>query len=360
MYDNAFITAWIRLAFTPKVGPKTFEKLIKQFKTPATVLEKTFEVKRRYNLELELPAISEIEDVIDKCYHFGGEIILSCDTNNYPELLKETEGFPPVLFAKGNLDLLKRPKIAIIGTRNASINGEKITRKIASDLGTNGIVIVSGLARGIDSAAHQSSLETGTIAVIANGINRFYPPENEQLQKALFEKGLVISETPMDSLPVQKNFPRRNRIISGMSSGVLVTEAMRNSGTMITANYALEQGREVFAVPGSPADPRSYGTNLLIKNGAVLVTDAKDIIAEFNPTPLPKLKLQESLEEYLVEEEQANSLESQILQKLNNVPIDLEELFANLQVSVQEFNKTVVELELSGKIVRKGNKIFTT
>ncbi len=358
MYNNAFITAWIRLAFTPKVGPKTFEKLIKKFKNPAKVLEQTFEVKRRYKLELEPPTIAEIEDVIDKCYHFGGEIILSCDTNNYPELLKETEGFPPVLFAKGNLELLKRPKIAIIGTRNASINGEKITRKIASDLGTNGIVIVSGLARGIDSAAHQSSLETGTIAVIANDINRFCPPENEQLQKALFEKGLVISETPIDSLPVQKNFPRRNRIISGMSSGVLVTEAMRNSGTMITANYALEQGREVFAVPGSPTDPRSYGTNLLIKNGAILVRDAEDIISEFNPTTKPLPKSPTGLEEYLVDDKNA-SLESQILQKLNNVPIELDELFDALDMPVQEFNKTIIELELIGKVSRKGNKIFT-
>ncbi len=354
MRDDSFVTAWLRLAFTTKVGPKTFEKLLKKFNNPISVLENLIEIKRRYKLDLSPPAVSEVEDSISKCYTFGGDIILSCD-DLYPAILKEIEGYPAVLFAKGNTQLLKRNKISIVGTRNSSINGEKITKKIASDLGKNGFVIVSGLARGIDAAAHYGSLETGTIGVIASGINCVYPKENTQLQHTLYEKGLVISENQMDALPISKNFPRRNRIISGISSCVLVTEAMQRSGTMITADYALEQGRDVFAVPGSPTDPRAYGTNLLIKTGAVLVRDAQDILCEMNVhSDAVTEKQQKSLEEYFED----GSIESKVIEKLSNVPIDIEEVFNSLKISVQEFNKTLIELEITGKIVRQGNKLF--
>lgn len=358
MRDDAFITAWIRLAFTPKVGPKTFEKLLRKFGTPATVLANAIEVKRRYKLELEPPSVTEAEDSIAKCYNFGGNIILSCD-ELYPELLKETEGHPVVLFTKGKLELLKKTKISIVGTRNSSINGEKITRKLASDLGQRGIVVVSGLARGIDSAAHQGSLETGTIGVVANGIDCFYPKENEQLQRALYEKGLVMSENPINSLPISQNFPRRNRIISGISIGVLVTEAKQNSGTMITANYALEQGREVFAVPGSPTDPRAYGTNFLIKNGAVLVRDVDDILCEIAIAITTSSGMQPQVKTEDLYLEETDDITKKLLNKLNNLPTDLEGLFSSLEISVQEFNKIIVELELSGKVVRQGNKLST-
>jgi DNA processing protein len=354
MHDNNFVTAWLRLAFTPKVGSKTFEKLLKKFGNPILVLENLTEIKRRYKLDLTPPALAEVEDSIAKCYAFGGEIILACDDVSYPMILKEIEGYPPVLFAKGNTQLLKRNKIAIVGTRNSSINGENITRKIASDLGKNGLVVVSGLARGIDAAAHYGSLESGTIGVVASGINCIYPKENTQLQNLLYEKGLVISENQMDALPVSKNFPRRNRIISGISTGVLVIEAMQRSGTMITADYALEQGRDVFAVPGSPTDPRAYGTNLLIKTGAVLVRDAQDILCEMNIATSQIKSKEEPLEQYFTD----NSSEQSIIGKLSNVPTDIEEVFSNSRMSLQDFNKTVIDLEITGKIIRQGNKLF--
>lgn len=350
MRNSNFLTAWVRLAFTPKVGPRTFEKLLKKFQSPIIVLENAADIKRRYKLELLPPSVSEIEDKIHKCNQFGAEILLSCE-NQYPELLRETEGHPPLLFAKGNLDLLNSQRFAIVGTRNSSINGEKITKQIANDIGKNGIVIVSGLARGIDAAAHYGSLETGTIGVIASGINCFYPRENEKLQNMLYEKGLVLSETMIDAMPISKNFPRRNRIISGLSVGVLVVEAMKDSGTMITANYALEQGREVFAVPGFPTDSRSFGTNFLIKNGAILVRDANDILNE-----IAYEKRSIGLESYLAEP--SDNSDHIILSKLSNTPVDIEELLSSLSISLSELHQILIELEISGKIARQGNKVF--
>ena len=359
MRDSPFVTAWLRLAFTHKVGPRTFSKLIKKFKSPITALDNISDIKRRYKLELKPPSVSEIEDCILKCHDFGGEIILSCD-DLYPDLLKEIEGFPPLLFVKGNTQLLSKNKISIVGTRNSSINGEKITKKIASELGKNGLVIVSGLARGIDAVAHYSSLETGTIGVIASGINCIYPKENEKLQHLLYEKGLVISENQMDVLPISKNFPRRNRIISGISNGVLVTEAMQNSGTMITANYALEQGRDVFAIPGSPMDPRAYGTNSLIKNGAILVRDAEDILSELQFIQRNNIGLDKYFAVCTDDAKIPLSSQEKLLSKLSIAPTDIEELFNNFQISVSEFNQILIELEMMGKIVRRGNKLSLT
>lgn len=358
MDKNNLITDWIRLAFTAKVGPRTFDKLIKQFKTPGSVLENVVEVKRRYKLELDPPSKDEIEDSIRKCHDFGGEIILPID-DKYPVLLKETEGYPQVLFARGNSELLNKRKIAIVGTRNSSINGEKITRQIGSDLGKSGIVIVSGLARGIDAAAHEASLESGTIGVIAGGIDCIYPRESDQLQKLLYEKGLVITENMIGAIPTPKNFPRRNRIISGISDGVLVVEAMERSGTMITANYALEQGRDVFAVPGSPLDPRAFGTNLLIKNGAILTRNSDDIVNELGFEQKKSIGLENYLEieDEEVEEIENRSVAEKLLAKLSNAPTDIEELFTILKVSTSEFNQALTELEILGKTARQGNKV---
>lgn len=359
MSRDSLIIDWVRLAFTKKVGPRTFDKLIKHFKKPGVVLENLAEVKRRYKLDLEPPSKGEIEKVIKQCYDFGAEIILAID-EQYPVLLKETEGYPQVLFARGNIELLKKQKVAIVGTRNSSANGEKIARKISAELGQNGIVIVSGLALGIDAVAHEASLDSGTIAVIAGGIDSIYPRENERLQKLLYEKGLVITENIIGTIPIPKNFPRRNRIISGLSNGVLVVEAMEKSGTMITANYALEQGRDVFAVPGSPLDQRAFGTNLLIKNGAILTRDADDILNELSYTQRKTVGLEKYLEmadDELYDGDQ-NSLTESLLIKLSSTPIDIEELFNILDISTSEFNQALTELEILGQIDRVGNKIF--
>src|SRR6476620_10689747 len=201
----------------------------------------------------------------------------------YPPALSHVDAPPPLLYAKGRLDLADAPIVAMVGARNGSAVGQKLTRQLATELGLEGFVIASGLARGIDTAAHLAALERGTIAVLAGGIDIVYPPENADLQRAIGEQGLLLSERSPGFAPRGKDFPRRNRLLSGISLGVVVVEAAERSGSLITARFAGEQGREVFAVPGSPLDPRSAGTNNLLKQGACLVTSARDIVEALAP-----------------------------------------------------------------------------
>ncbi len=201
----------------------------------------------------------------------------------YPRLLAELEDAPPLLIAKGDLNLLDRQAVAIVGARNASAAACRFARGLAHDLGQNELVIVSGLARGIDSAAHDGALASGTIAVVAGGVDVFYPPENEERQEALFERGLVLAEMPPGTEPRARHFPYRNRIIAGMASGTVVVEAAPRSGSLITARLAAEAGREVMAVPGSPLDPRAQGCNQLIRDGATLVQNAADVNEAIRP-----------------------------------------------------------------------------
>jgi DNA processing protein len=202
---------------------------------------------------------------------------------DYPRLLREIDAPPPVLAIKGNLACLAKPMIGIVGSRNASALGRKIAGALAADLAAAGYVIVSGLARGIDAEAHRASLGTGTIGVLAGGLDRPYPPEHADLADAISEQGLIVSERPFGLAPRGRDFPRRNRVISGLSLGVIVVEAARRSGSLITARMANEQGREVFAVPGSPLDPRAEGTNDLIREGAMLIANARDVITALQP-----------------------------------------------------------------------------
>ena len=197
---------------------------------------------------------------------------------------------PPILFFKGNLDLLKKDGIGIVGTRNSSANGCAITRKISAQIGEAGFVTISGLARGVDTEAHKATLETGTIAVVAGGLDSVYPPENEKLFKQIEQQGLLLTENPIGTQPQARHFPQRNRIIAGLCVGLLVVEAAKRSGSLITAEYAAKEGREVFAVPGSPLDPRCSGTNYLIKNGACLVEGIDDIVENLGKGHVPILK----------------------------------------------------------------------
>src|SRR6185312_15626960 len=207
----------------------------------------------------------------------------SMGEKGYPPALSHVDAPPPLLYAKGRLELADAPIVAMVGARNGSAVGQKLTRQLATELGLEGFVIASGLARGIDTAAHLAALERGTIAVLAGGIDIVYPPENTDLQHAIGEQGLLLSERSPGFAPRGKDFPRRNRLISGISIGVVVVEAAERSGSLITARFAGEQGREVFAVPGSPLDPRSAGTHNLLKQGACLVTSARDIVEALAP-----------------------------------------------------------------------------
>jgi len=207
----------------------------------------------------------------------GAQLIASHE-DEYPAILKTIPDHPPVLYVRGATSLFEKPAVAIIGARNASGIGRKIARNLAADLGAAGYVVTSGLARGIDGAAHDAALKTGTIAVVAGGVDVIYPPEHDELTGRIAREGAVISECPMGAQPTARDFPKRNRLISGLSRGVVVVEAAAKSGTLLTANFALDQGREVFAVPGSPLDPRCQGANRLIRDGATLVENAQDII----------------------------------------------------------------------------------
>jgi DNA processing protein len=270
--------------------------------------------------------------------------------------LAATEDAPPVIFAGRNTALFDRPAVAIVGARNASLNGRKIAAQLARDLSEAGLVVISGLARGIDTEAHRAALSGGTIAVVAGGADIAYPPENAALQNAILESGCVVSEAPMGAEPKARHFPRRNRIISGLSPGVIVVEAARHSGSLITARMALEQGREIFAVPGSPLDPRAQGSNNLIREGATLTETADDVlrvllsgaavprrIAE----PEPPLPLPEPADG------DAAELRRRILEALGPSPVAVDELVRDCQVSLPMVLTILLELELAGRLERQ-------
>jgi DNA processing protein len=268
---------------TPGIGPVTYRQLIARFGTPAAALAAVPDLARRGGGKA--PALRTRDDAereISRVEKLGAKF-LTLGQGLYPRLLAELEDAPPLLIAKGDLNLLDRQAVAIVGARNASAAACRFARGLAHDLGQQGLAVVSGLARGIDSAAHDGALETGTIGVIAGGIDIFYPPENRPRQEAMYERGLVIAEMPPGTEPRARHFPYRNRIIAGMSSGTVVVEAAPRSGSLITARLAAGAGREVLAVPGSPLDPRAQGCNQLIRDGATLIQNAADVVEAMRP-----------------------------------------------------------------------------
>jgi DNA processing protein len=270
----------LRLWRSDTIGPVTFRDALAEHGTAAAALDALADKRRR------TAPRADIEREIDTLHRLGGFHLFRGDPG-YPAGLAQLDDAPPVLTARGRRDLLDRPPVAIVGARNASAGGMRLAREFAADLGRAGFVIVSGLARGIDTAAHNGALATGTIAAIAGGIDVIYPPENEALQRRLGEDGLILAEMPPGT-PTQPNlFPRRNRIISGVSLGVLVVEAALKSGSLITARLAADQGREVFAVPGSPLDARAQGCNDLLRRGAILTERADDVLAVLAPQVAP-------------------------------------------------------------------------
>ena len=276
--------ARLRLIRSENVGPITFRRLIERFGSAADALEALPEMSRRggrlraIKVASQGAAMGEIEAISAL-----GATLVAHGEPDYPERLAAIEDAPPILIVRGFLHLLPRPGVAMVGARNASLNGRRFAEELARDLGEAGFVIVSGLARGIDGAAHQGGLDTGTIGVMAGGIDIVYPREHQNLYDEIAARGVLVSELPPGTQPQARHFPRRNRIISGLTLGTVVVEAVVRSGTLITARLAAEQGREVFAVPGSPRDPRSHGPNHLIKNGATLVEKADDVTEVLTP-----------------------------------------------------------------------------
>jgi DNA processing protein len=274
---------WLRLIRTEGVGPRTFRSLVNHFGGAGAALENLPDFARARGARgVSIPDPARIERELEQARRYGVRFVATGE-QDYPRLLAAIDSAPPLLAVRGHAATCAAPSVAIVGARNASAGGRRIAEKIAQGLGQAGFVVSSGLARGIDTAAHAASLQTGTVAVLAGGHDKVYPPENEALLEAIAERGAVVSEMPMGWEPRGRDFPRRNRLVSGLALGVVLVEAARRSGSLITARFALEQGREVFVVPGSPLDPRCEGTNDLIRQGATLVQDASDIVDVLAP-----------------------------------------------------------------------------
>lgn len=270
---------WLRLARTSTIGPVAFRDLILRFKTPANALKALPEIAARGGRrhKMRIPDIHAIEQEMEASQAAGVSLIASCE-HAYPLYLKAIDPPPPIISVIGHAEILSKPCVAIIGSRNASAIGLRFARQIAAELGAAGYIVVSGLARGIDAAAHSGAMDTGTAAVLGGGADHIYPRQNTQIYHEIAERGAIVSESPLGYRATARDFPRRNRIISGLSLGVVVIEAAERSGTLITARYALEQNREVMAAPGSPLDPRTKGCNRLIRQGAALIESAEDVL----------------------------------------------------------------------------------
>lgn len=343
---------WLRLYRSENVGPATFFRLIERYGTAAKALDALPDLagrggQRKYALypkdtaEKELAALKRI----------GAELLLASDPR-FPEALHALE-VAPLLTVLGDSSLLTRPAAALVGGRDASLNGRKIAHCMAAELGAAGYVVVSGLARGIDTAAHQGGLATGTVAVLAGGADHVYPPENANLHAAIAESGCVVSEMPPGFVPQARDFPRRNRIIAGLAQGVVVIEAKLRSGSLITARLALEQGRELFAVPGSPLDPRAAGCNALIKQGAMLAETAEDIISALGL--LPRLVQPRAAPQVSRTEEDGKSLsdaQKSVLALLDVTALTVDEILRQCQLSPSTLSLVLLELELAGRLER--------
>jgi DNA processing protein len=353
---------WLRLSRTPQIGSITFFGLIARYGSAGAAIAELPRLAERGGRAkpATVPSAAEIGREVDRVARMGARHLAACEPD-YPAALAAIEDAPPVITAGRDLSLFERPTVAIVGARNASLNGRRIAAQLARDLGDAGFVIVSGLARGIDTEAHKAALDQGTIAVVAGGIDVVYPPENSALQAAIFERGCVVSEVPLGTQPLARHFPRRNRIISGIAPGVILVEAARNSGSLITARMALEQGREVFAVPGSPLDPRSQGTNGLIRDGATLTETADDVLRVLSANQTFGLKSRDQAIGELPfaapgDEPDVENARKLILEALSPVPVAVDELARDCQVSLPVVLTILLELELAGRLERQSGQ----
>ena len=359
---NSEILNVLQLINTDGVGPVTFYKLLQKYGSAEKALgelSRQKDIFPRRNAEKEL----------DQAQHLGIELILYTDPR-YPEKLKNLNDAPPILYALGNIKLLNYPiSLAIVGARNASIAGRKMASRIAYDLTNSEVLVVSGMARGIDSAAHKGSLyaqnqQGATIAVLGTGVDKIYPEENKNLYQQIKNQGLLISEFPLGTTAQTSNFPRRNRIVSGLSKGTLVIEASLRSGSLITAHQALDQGRDVYAVPGAPYDDRCAGCNKLLREGAILVENAEDIASNFTFSPVEfTVRKSKNLEtadlfDYSLDNQENNSDIARqdkyavLLSLISEQGEDIDDIIRNLGLPTEEVLTMIVELELNNKIIR--------
>jgi DNA processing protein len=341
---------------SPGIGPVTYRQLLARFGTAAAALQAVPDLARRGGGHApRLWTREQAEREIAAVDKLGARYVV-LGQGLYPRLLAELEDAPPVLVAKGDLNVLDRQAVAIVGARNASAAACRFARGLAHDLGSEGLVVVSGLARGIDSAAHDGALESGTIAVIAGGIDVFYPPENEERQRSIWERGLVLAEMPPGTEPRARHFPYRNRIIAGLSAGTVVVEAAPRSGSLITARLAAEAGREVMAVPGSPLDPRAQGCNQLIRDGATLVQTAADV-AEAIRLPAGSVRAEPTPYDH-AEGMNGDDALGVIEELLGPSPVPVDEIIRLSGASSGAVQMALLELDLAGRLDRHaGGKV---
>jgi DNA processing protein len=351
----------LRLIRSDNVGPRTFQSLLRHFGDARTALERLPDLARRGGAAGP-GRICSIEDAKAELAAAArmNVHLLAPDETGYPPRLATIDDAPPMLGVRGVLDVLMRPMIAIVGSRNASGAGLKFAGQLARDLGDAGFVVISGLARGIDQSAHRATVESGTVAVLAGGHDRIYPPEHGDLLASLLESGAAISEMPLGHVPRARDFPRRNRLISGAALGVVIVEAAHRSGSLITARMAAEQGREVFAVPGSPLDPRAAGTNDLIKQGAALVTQAADVINAVTPIMERPIAFGAREEDGEPLDFETNTSErARIINLLGPSPISLDDLIRMSSASPAIVRSVLLELELAGRLERHGGGLVS-
>jgi DNA processing protein len=351
---------WLRLIRSENVGPRTFQALLQHFGSAGAALDGLPDLARRGGAAQpgricsQADAARELDTARDL-----GIALIALGEPDYPPHLQAIHDPPPLIAVAGALATLARPSIAIVGSRNASAVGIKMAERLARDFGANGFIVVSGLARGIDAAAHRGSLASGTVAVLAGGLDRVYPEEHADLLASVTAAGAAISEMPLGWEPRARDFPRRNRLISGLALGVVLVEAAARSGSLITARFALEQGREVFAVPGSPLDPRAEGTNRLLKQGATLVTEAADVVTVLEPI----LKRPAGL---LAEEpdatdapaplpEPGDDQRQRIVALLGPSPVGIDDLVRLSGASPAVVRMVLLELTLAGRLERHGD-----
>lgn len=353
--------AWLRLIRSDNVGPATFRDLINHFGTAEAALDALPELSRRggSSRSIRIATVADAEREIDIARRFGARFI-GIGEPDYPPALRQIDAAPPLLAVKGDLAVATLPAVGIVGSRNASISGAKFAAMMAREIGNSGYGIVSGLARGIDAAAHRASVETGTIAAMAGGLDQPYPPENIDLLRAICDgRGLAVSEMPFGWEPRARDFPRRNRLIAGIALGIVVIEAAARSGSLITARLAGEFGRLVFAVPGSPLDPRCEGTNGLLKDGATVTTRALDVLQALAPISEVDLFTQSEADEpfddgaeRMLAPPPNEDERMTIVQALGPTPVEIDDIIRHTSLPASTVYLVLLELDLAGRLER--------
>lgn len=355
---------WLRLIRTDNVGPAAFRDLINRFGSAEAAIAMLPELAANGGAlrPVRVPDMAHAEEEMERAIRFGARFVAIGEAD-YPPMLRRMALPPPLVAIKGRAEVLQMTAIAIVGARNASLAGIKMARMLARDLGGEGYAVVSGLARGIDAAAHAGSLDTGTVAMMAGGLDRPYPPENVSLAEEIAERGALLSEMPFGWEPRARDFPRRNRLVAGLALGLVVVEAAMRSGSLISARLAGEMGRIVFAVPGSPLDPRAAGSNGLLKDGAVLVTEADDILAHIRPIDAGALpQSPPTLEEppdLAATPPAGDGERALVVEALGPTPVSVDEIIRHTGLAPAQVHLVLLELDLAGRLARQAGGLVS-